>query len=265
MGVEVETRNLELAIGEDLKNSVLALEGTKVLPTFVSVKAAHGVVIPDVAGVEGRHAFPTLLDLLDLVFREQVAAHATTFHGQTRKVIVDGLLFLVEQQKRHLDDFCLAVGIRREIAHLRARLALRDIVFLVAGDTHHGETFHIVRRSVLAITIYHIIGRTVIVLVEHIDMDDLLPHKEFRLELRHHVLAILMEDDDVVHVGAVAHIGVGFLVLLAFQALACANEAFLLVDIKFLIIGSHGHGRDVIEIANLCLAFAAFAIFLLDM
>ena len=50
-----------------------------------------------------------------------------------------------------------------------------------------------------------------------------------------------MEHDDVVNVGTIANIFVSFLVLLAFQALACADEALVTVDIQLFIVGSHCH------------------------
>ena len=86
-------------------------------------------------------------------------------------------MFLVEQHQRHFDNLCLAVGIRREITNLRARLTLREVVFLVAGDAFHGEALHIVRCPVLTVAINDIVGRTVVILMEYIDMNDLLSHK----------------------------------------------------------------------------------------
>ena len=262
--VEVEARNLELAVAEDLQDLVLTFESAKVLSSLVGIEAAYRVVKPDVASVERRDAFPTLLHFLDLVLREQVAPGIAALHGQLSEVVVDGLLLLVEQHQGHLDNLSLAIGIRREIAHLRTGFALREVVFLVTSDAFHGEAFHIMRCAILAVTIDDIVGRAVIVLVEHMHMDDLLSHKEFRLKLGYHVLTVFMEHDDVVHVGAVAHIFVGFLVLLAFQAFARADEAFVLVDVKLLVVGSHCHGGDIVEVTYLGLAFAAFAIFLFD-
>ncbi len=247
-----------------MQDLVVTFKGTEVLTAFVGIEATHCIVKPDVAGVERRDAFPTLLHFLDLVFREQVAPCITALHSQIREVVVDCLLFLAEQHQRHLDDLGLAIGIRREITHLRAWFALREVIFLVAGNAFHGETLHIMRRAVLTVTIDDIIGRSVIVLVEHIDMDDLLPHEKFRLQLGHSIFPIFMEHDDVVNVGTVTHVFVGFLVLLAFQALARADEALILVDIQLFVVGGHGHSGDVIKVADFGLALATFTIFLLD-
>ena len=74
-----------------------------------------------------------------------------------------------------------------------------------------------------------------------------------------------MEDDDVVHIGAVAHIFVDFLVLLAFQAFACADKTFFSIDIQFLVVGCYSHSRDIVEVADFGLALAAFTVFFLDM
>ena len=141
---------------------------------------------------------------------------------------------------------------------------MREVVFLVTGDALHSEALHIMRRAVLAVAINDVIGGTSVILMEHIDMNHLLPHKELRLQFDHGVFAILVEHDDIVHVGAVAHVFIGILVLLTLQAFTCANEAFVPVDIELLVVGGHGHGGDVVEVANLGLATATFAIFLLD-
>ena len=73
-----------------------------------------------------------------------------------------------------------------------------------------------------------------------------------------------MEDNDVIHIGAVANIFVSLLVLLAFQALACANETFLLVDIEFLVVCGYSHSGDIVEVSNLSLSAATLTVFLLD-
>ena len=229
VGVEVEARNLELAVGKDLQDAVFALESAKILSTFVSIQATHRVVKPNIAGIERGYAFATLLDFLDFIFGQQVTTCVATFHGKVGKLVVHRLLFLVEQHQRHLDNLCLAVGVRRKIAHLRAGFALREVVFLVAGDTLHGKTLHIMRRTVLAIAIDHIIGGTIVILMEHIDMNYLLSHKEFRLQLDHRILTVFMEDNDIVQIGAVAYIFVGLLVLLTFQALARPSPYFSLI------------------------------------
>ena len=81
VGVEVEARNLELAVAEDLQDLILALESTQILSAFVDIQASHCIIKSDVTGVERRDAFPALLDFLDLVLREQVATRVTTFNS----------------------------------------------------------------------------------------------------------------------------------------------------------------------------------------
>ena len=234
------------------------------MSSLVDVETTYGVVEPDVTSVKRGNTFPALLDLLYLILGQQVTTRVAALHSEVGELVVHRLLFLVEQHQRHLDDFGFAVGIRREIAHLRARLALREVVFLVAGDTLHGKALHIVWCAVLTVAIDDIVSGAVVVLVENVYMNHLLSNEEFRLQLDHGIFAILMEDDDVVHIRAIAHIFVGLLVLLALQALTCTDEAFFPIDIQLFVVGSHGHGRDIVEVANLGLAFAPFTIFLLD-
>ena len=81
VGVEVEARNLELAVAEDLQDLILSFESTQILSSFVDIQATHCIVEPDVTCVERGDAFPTLLDFLDLVLREQVATRVTAFNS----------------------------------------------------------------------------------------------------------------------------------------------------------------------------------------
>ena len=81
VGVEVEARNLELAVAKDLQDLILAFESTQILSAFVDIQATHGVVEPNVTSIERGDTFPTLLDFLDLVLREQVATRVTAFNS----------------------------------------------------------------------------------------------------------------------------------------------------------------------------------------
>ena len=51
VGVEVEARNLELAVAEDLQDLILAFKSTQILSAFVDIQATHGVVEPYVTSV----------------------------------------------------------------------------------------------------------------------------------------------------------------------------------------------------------------------
>ena len=57
--------------------------------------------------------------------------------------------------------------------------------------------------SVLSVTINHIVNGTLVVLLEHVDMNNILSYKKFLAHLYNLVFAVLVEQDDVVHVGAV--------------------------------------------------------------
>ena len=180
-------------------------------------------------------------DDLDGIFGQQVATGGTSLDGQLGKVIVEGrLLEFRRGSQLHLDDLGLAVGVGGEIQHLGIGLPLGQVVFLVTGDAHHGETLDIEGITRLSVTVDGVIGGAVIVFAEHSHMDDVGADKELRLKFGHHVGAFLVEDDDVVHVGAVGHEDIGVLVLLPLQALAGTDETLGRVDVQLLVVGRHG-------------------------
>ena len=95
-----------------------------------------------------------------------------------------------------------------------------------------------------------------------ISVNDLLrSDEELLLKLNHRECAVFTEHDDVVDVGTVADIAVSVFVLLFLKACAGADEAFLLVDIQLLVVCSHSHSRDIVEVADFGLTLASFAVF----
>ena len=108
----------------------------------------------------------------------------------------------------------------------------------------------------LAVTINTVVDGALVVLLEYLDMKDVLAHEYLVCHLGDLELSILIEDDDVVEVGAVAY----ELVLLQ----ACSHETFLSVDVE-LLVGFHHLGYlDGVEVANLGLARMQLAIFALE-
>ena len=142
--------------------------------------------------------------------------------------------------ERHLDDFRLAVGVCREVHNLRPGLACRNVVFAVAGDGRHVEALDVV-RSLLAGTIYHVINGTLVVTLIDAEPQHVLADKELVGHAHYLELSVLVEDDDVVNVGAVADI----LVLLQ----TGSDEAFVAVDVEFLVCFHHLGGLDGVEVA----------------
>ena len=48
VGGKVVARDLELAVGEQLQDAVIALESAQILASLVGIEAAYGVVVPEV-------------------------------------------------------------------------------------------------------------------------------------------------------------------------------------------------------------------------
>ena len=77
-------------------------------------------------------------------------------------------------------------------------------------------------------------------------MDDVLAHEVLVGHLADGTFSVLKEDDDVVQIGAET---CEFDLFVFFQI--GADEAFLLVDVEFLVGYSHRCGVDVVEILDL--------------
>ena len=130
-----------------------------------------------------------------------------------------------------------------------------QVVLLVAGQRGHVETFHEV-VALLAVTIHRIIDRARVALLEHGEIEHVLPHEDFFGDADHLVFTVLVEDDDIVEVGAVAH----ELVFLQ----ARTDKAVGAVDIEFLVGFCHLRGLDGVEIAKFREARVVLAVFVLE-
>ena len=131
--------------------------------------------------------------------------------------------------QRNLDNLRLAVGVGCEVEHTRARRALCQVVVLAHGHCRHEETLYKGGTS-LAVAVDNIIYSALVVLLEHLHMQNVLAYKYLVGSTYHLVFAVFEEDDDVVDVGAVAH----KLVLLQTRA----DESLLSVDVQ-LLVGLH--------------------------
>ena len=132
---------------------------------------------------------------------------------------------------------------------------MRQVDLSVAGDGWNIEALD-VARAVLSIAVHHIICRTRVVLLEHLQVQDVLAHEELIGHAHHLHASVAVEDDDIVDVGAVAD----ELVLLQ----SGADEALLAVDVELLRGLDDLGGLDGVEVSNLGATRMVLTIFLLD-
>ena len=265
--VHVEVRDVELAVPTDHQYLFVAVELAQELALVVVVQSLHVWVEPHLAATQRAAAVATEAYAGHVEFRHQVAHALAALDGYLGEVLVeeDALQFRVRFQ-RHLHHLGLAVGVGREVDDATARLALRQVVLTVAGHAGHVEALDVVGPR-LAVAVNGVIDRARIILLEDGHVDDFglpllrlrtlrLAHEEFVGDAHHLVRAVLVEEDDVVDVGAVLH----ELVLLQ----ARADEALLAVDVEFLIGLHHLGGGDGVEVLYLGQARMVLAVLLLD-
>ena len=131
---------------------------------------------------------------------------------------------------------------------------MSDVVFAVACDAGDVKALDEI-VAFLSVAIHHIIYSTLVVLLEHGEMEHVLAHEDLLRHLDHLVFAVLVEDDDVVDVRAVAH----KLVFLQ----SSADEAFLTVDVELLVGLDDCGGLDGVEVAYLGKARMVLAVLVL--
>ena len=265
--VDVEVGGVELAVVEDDEYQVVGVELAQILSVLVVVEALHVVVEPHLAAAERRAAVALQADALHVELREQVAHRGAALDHDFAEVLVEeDTLELGVGLQVDLDDLGLAVGVGGEVGHTAAGLALREVILTVARDAGDVEALD-VEGTVAAVAIDGVVDGAGVVLLEDGDMDDLafallglralrLAHEDLLANADDLVGAVLVEDDDIVDVGAVAD----ELILLQ----PSADEAFLAVDIE-LLVGFHNlRGLDAVEAANLGEARVVLAVFVLN-
>ena len=253
MGCEVKGGGIIRTVGVDDEDAVFVIELAQIHAVLVIVDTQHIGVEPYFASAEGGMPFLLEGDGFDLVFGEHIAPRRTGFDRQFGQVFEH--LQLLEVQRgfeRHAYHLRLAVRIGGKIDDLRAGIALRQVVFLVAGDTRDVEAFHVV-RAFLAVPIDHVIDSPLIAALEDGYVLDIRTYKDFLGYLHYLVFAVLMEDDEVVNVGAIEQV----LVFLE----ARADKAFLAVDIEFLVVLHYRLDVDGAEITHLGAARVRLAVF----
>ena len=212
------------------------------------------------SGFDG-YIYPTTLDVVTTY------VGSTSLDGYFTEILLKGQSpHLVVWLQRHLDELCLTVGIGGEITDARLRRSHRDIVLPVAGHGSHVEALDVAHTRV-AILVADIIYRALVVLLEHIQIDDFrlamvalaafsLTHKHFLRHLDNLVSSIAVENDDVVNVRTVRH----ELILLQ----SCSDESLGTIDIEFLIRLCHLRCLNRIERTDFSETRVVGSIFLLQ-
>ena len=107
-----------------------------------------------------------------------------------------------------------------------------------------------------AVAVNTVVDGALIVLLEYLYMEDILTDEYLVCYLGDFKLAILIEDDDVIEVGAVAY---EFILLQP-----CTNETFLAVDIEFLVSFYHLGNLNGIKVSYFCFARMVLSVFPLE-
>ena len=129
---------------------------------------------------------------------------------------------------------------------------MRQVVFLAHRHCRHKETLDKCGTS-LAITVYYIIYSALVVLLEHLHMQNVLAYKYLVGCTHHLVLTVFEEHYYVVDVGAVAH----KLVLLK----SGSDKSLLSIDVQFLVSLHHLRCLNGVEALYLGAAWMVLAIF----
>ena len=231
MVVLVEVAEVVVAVLQDDEDLVFVEELAQQLSVLVVVQALHVGIVPHLSSSEGGVSTALQTNTVHRVLRQQVTLRGTSLDHHLREVLLDeDLLDLGIRVESHLDDLRLTVGVRREVHHLRAWGAYRQVVFLVARHRGHVETLDEV-PAFLAVAIDGVVDGTRVVLLEHAEVEHVLAHEEFLGHTDDLVLAVLIEDDDIIEIRTVAD----ELVLLQ----AGADEAVSTVDVELLVCFCH--------------------------
>ena len=260
MVVDVDVGEVELAVGEDDEDALSVVELAEEASVLFVVDAVDVGVEPHLASAEGGVAVTLQSDAVDGFLGEHVAAGGTSLDEDVGKVAFEEdaharIGCLDAGVEGDFDDFCLAVGIGGEVHDFAARSALRDVVLFVAGEGGDVEALDKV-GTFLAVAIDDVVGGALVVFLEHLHMEHVLADKDFLCHADDFVLAVFVEDDNVVDVGTVAD----ELVLLQ----AGADEAFVAVDVEFLVGFGNLGGDDGFEVLDFSAARMVGTILVLE-
>ena len=247
---------VEVAVLHDDQDAVVAGKLAQRHAVALVVDAQDVLVKPHLAVAQRGAALLLEGDAVNLVLGHDVAACPLALDGEVGKVDVKlqhpQVLLGLEGYSQHLG---LAVGVNGEPQHLRAWFASCHVIFLVARDACECKSLH-VGGAASAVGVEHVVDGASVVALVHAHIHHVLSHIDLLGNLHNLVLTVLVEDDDVVDVAAVAHV----LVLLE----CSANESLGAVDVEFLVGLGNLAGYDGVEVANGSAPWMQVTVFLLQ-
>ena len=205
MVVGIEVGQVKIAVVEDDENVVIFVEFAEQLSVLIIVETLHVGVKPHFSSTQCAVTMAFQRNPVYVEACEQGAlCTAVLDHHFSKVALLEDVLQSWSRVERHLDDFSLTIGVSRKVGDARARRALCDVVFPVAGAAGHKEPLH-VEFAHLAVAVHHIINGTLVVFLEHRHMEHILADEYLVGHFGYLVFSVTIEDDDVVDVGAVAH------------------------------------------------------------
>lgn len=179
MVVHIEVGDVEFAVVEYNQDRVIIVEFSQESAVLIIVDTVYIRVEPYLSSSQGAVSVALQSDAADGSLGEQVALGSTSLDEDFREIFLqeDALAFFAQIRfHRHLDDFCLAVRVGGEVDDAASRCALGDIVELVACHGGYVESLDEV-VTLLAVTIYAVVDGSLVVLFEHLNVEDVLAHE----------------------------------------------------------------------------------------
>ena len=254
--VGIRRGDVEVAVVEHHEQAVVVLELSERRAVRVIVEAVDVSVPPYFASAQRGVSVALEGYLVYGHACQDVSLGSAAFDGVVGEVLVhEDVLQTRVWLECHLYHFRLAVGVGGEVYDAALRCAQREVVLLVAETTVDVEALDVVRAS-LSVAVDGVVCRAFVVAFPDADVHDVLAYVNLVRHLHHFVFAVAVEDDDIVDVGAV-----GYELRLLQSG---ADEAFLTVDVQFLVCLHHLCGVDGVEVTYLGESRVVFAVFLLE-
>ena len=258
--VGIDIAEVEFAVGKDDKNIVVVVEFTEEASVLLVVDAVDIRIEPYFPSAERRVSVTLQSDAVDGFLGNHIAACRTSLDENVGKIALQEdaharIRYGDAGVECNLDDFCFAVGVSGEIHHLGTWCTLREVVLAVSRNGGYVEALDVV-RPFLAVTIDNVVGGAFVVLFKDLYVQDIFADEDLLRYADNLVLAVLVEDDDVIDIGTVAY----KLVLLQ----PCADKPFRAVDIEFLISFGNLCCHDGFKVLDFRPARMFVTIFVLD-
>ena len=236
--VGVKVGDVEVTIGQHDQYRIIVVELAQEPSMLFVIDAVDIGIEPNLSATKRTMSVTLQANAVNSLLSQDIAFGSSALDKYLREVFFqeDVLLFLLRIGIQcHLNGFGLAIRIGREIHHSRPRLALCQVVVPVSRNAGHVETLDEV-SAFFAILVHYIINSALVILLEHLHVNHVLAHKYLVGHPDNLELSVLIEDDDVVDVGAVAY------KLVLFQS--GSHKSFLSVDVQLLISLHYLGGLD---------------------